>query len=79
MRSLLQTARNPPHDVGRSHREELNYSETMRVRNVIADVKFAKVNLLELLEAGPQPLNDGLPFNDNCHECIHCMRDLEIA
>jgi hypothetical protein len=28
---------------GRSHREELNNGETMRVRNVIADVKFAKV------------------------------------
>jgi hypothetical protein len=79
MRSLLQTAHNLLHGMGRSHREELNYSETMRVRNVIADVKFAKVNLLEISEAGPQPLNDVLPLNDNCHECIHCMRDLEVA
>jgi hypothetical protein len=28
---------------GRSHREELNNGETMRIRNVVADVKFAKV------------------------------------
>jgi hypothetical protein len=79
VRSLLQTARNLPHGLGRSHLEQLNYSETIRVRNVIADVKFAKVNLLEFSEAGPQPLKDALPLKDNCHECIHCMRDLEVA
>jgi hypothetical protein len=42
-RSFLQKSRNLPQGMGRSHRDELNNSETMRVRNVIADVKFAKV------------------------------------
>jgi hypothetical protein len=78
-RSLLQTTGNLPHGMGRSHREELHYSETMSVRNVITKVKFAKVNLLEFSEAGPQPINDALRLNNVCHVCIHCMRDLEVV
>jgi hypothetical protein len=63
----------------RSHREELNNSETTRVRNVIADVNFARVNLLESPDAGPHPPNDALPLNNICHECFHCIRDLEVV
>jgi hypothetical protein len=37
---------------GRSHREELNNGETMRVRNVMADVKFAKVIYYNSLKQG---------------------------
>jgi hypothetical protein len=51
----------------------------MRVRNVIAHVRFAKVILLEFSEAGTQPLNDALPLNNICHECIHCMRNLDVV
>jgi hypothetical protein len=40
---LLQTTRNLPKGMGRSHREELINNEAMRVRKVVADVKFAKV------------------------------------
>jgi hypothetical protein len=53
-RSCIQTTRNYPHAVGRSYRVELNKSESMRARNLIADAKFASVNLLESSHAGPR-------------------------
>jgi hypothetical protein len=65
--------------MGRSHREEINNSETMRARNLFAVAAFAKVKLLEFSDAGLLPPNDGLPLNDICHECIHCMRDREAV
>jgi hypothetical protein len=39
--------------MGRSYRVELNKSESMRDRNLIADAKVASANLLESSEAGP--------------------------
>jgi hypothetical protein len=38
--------------MGRSYRVELNKSEPMRDRNLIADAKFASFNLLESSESG---------------------------
>jgi hypothetical protein len=72
---LLQTIRNIPPGMGRSRREEINYSEKMRARNLFADAKFAKLKLLEFSDAGLRLPNDALPLNDIRHECIHCMRD----
>jgi hypothetical protein len=63
--------------MGSSYREALNNFEMMRARNLIADAKFAPVNLLESSEAGPHPPIDSLPLNSLRHGCIHSMRDLE--
>jgi hypothetical protein len=74
---FFQTTRNIPPGMGRSYREELDNSETLRARNLFADAKLAKVNLLESSDAELLPPDDALPLNDICHECIHCMRDRE--
>jgi hypothetical protein len=65
--------------MGRSHREELNNSETMRARNLFADANFGKGILLESSDAGLLPPNDALPLNDICHECNQCMRGREVV
>jgi hypothetical protein len=65
--------------MGKSHREELNNSETLRARNLFADATFAKINLRESSDAGLLPPNGALPLNDICHECIHCMRDRQVV
>jgi hypothetical protein len=63
--------------MGRSYRVELNKSESMRYRNLIADAKFVSVNLLESSEAGPHGTVNALPLKNICHGCTLPMRDPE--
>jgi hypothetical protein len=54
-----------------------NICQTMSARNLIADAKFASVDILEFSEAWLHPPKDSLPLNNTCHGCIHSMRDLK--